>query len=166
MNKIEEIAQAIRTDLKHVGIKGFSVSRKFFAADIAVIIKLPKSAYIPADDFVKKYRITRMPVEARNNRGMVELISAAAYRCLSPDEQEKVRISAARREYQRKAESEHTFYGCFAAPETTVYTPETVEILKKIKNIIEIYHYDKSDLMIDYVDTNFSYAIRTKPTAK
>lgn len=48
----------------------------------------------------------------------------------------------------------------------TVYTPQTMEIIKKVNSIINAYRYDESNAMVDYFDTNFYYTIRTKPLVK
>ena len=161
MNKIE-IAQAIRADLKRAGIKGISVSRKYLAADIAVIIKLPKSAFITAEEFAEKFEIC-FPAEILDENGRKDLISLSSYLGFSPAQQEKIRTSAAKLEYSKQTENECSFYGDYRAGKNSVYTPETERMLEKINTIVKSYHYDRSNAMVDYIDTNFYYCIVTKP---
>ena len=161
MNKTE-IAKAIRADLKRAGIKGVSVSRKYLAADIAVIIKLSKSDFITAEEFAEKFEIC-FPVEILDKNGMKDLISLSSYLGFSPAQQEKIRTSAAKLEYSQKTENECSFYGDYHASKNSIYTPETERILEKINTIVKSYNYDRSNAMVDYIDTNFYYCIVTKP---
>lgn len=80
----------------------------------------------------------------------------------SAEEQERIRIAAAKYAYKREAESENDL-NIYHLDKYKVYTAETIEIIKKVNSIITAYRYDESNSMVDYFDTNFYYDIHTKP---
>lgn len=166
-----DLSKAIREDIKSAGIKGASVRCETYSGgqSITVTLSLPTSAYVSEEQFIADYRIPTSAgwIYYDDENGKSQTIHIDKYYSCetSYDEQEQIRIGAARREYKREAESENALNECHL-DKYTVYTPETLEIIKKVNSIILAYRYDESNAMVDYFDTNFYYDIRTKPTAK
>lgn len=109
--------------------------------------------------------ITGEKTEDEDGKGQTISISDYYSSKTSAAEQEKIRISAAACEYHREAESENDV-NYYHIDKYKVYTPETMEIIKKVNSIVSAYRYDESNAMVDYFDTNFYYSIYTKPTSK
>lgn len=166
-----DLSKAIREDIKAAGIKGASVRCKTYSGgqSITVTLSLPASAYVTKEQFAADYRIPTSAswIYYEDEDGKSQTISISDYysRKTSAEEQEKIRISAAASEYHREAEIENEL-NQYHLDKYTVYTPQTMEIIKKVNSIINAYRYDESNAMVDYFDTNFYYTIRTKPLVK
>lgn len=165
-----DLSKAIREDIKAAGIKGASVRCKSYSGgqSITVTLSLPQSAYVSKEQFAADYRISPSFcwIDYEDEDGKTQTIHIDKYysRETSAEEQEKIRIAAAKYEYKRKAESENDL-NQYHLDKYTVYTSATMEIIKKINSIISAYRYDESNAMVDYFDTNFYYSIVTKPIA-
>lgn len=166
-----DLSKAIREDLKVAGIKGASVRCKSYSGgqSITVTLSLPQSAYVGKEQFAVDYRIPTSAswiyYEDEDGKSQTMHIDKYYSRETSADEREKIRISAAASEYSREAESENDL-NIFHLDKYKVYTPETMETIKKVNSIISAYRYDESNAMVDYFDTNFYYSIVTKPLVK
>lgn len=166
-----DLSKAIREDIKVAGIKGASVRCKSYSGgqSITVTLSLPQSAYVSAEQFAAEYRISTSFcwIDYEDEDGKIQTIHIDKYysRETSADEREKIRIAAAKYEYKRKAESENDL-NQYHLDKYTVFTPETMETIKKVNSIIAAYRYDESNAMVDYFDTNFYYTICTKPMSK
>jgi hypothetical protein len=163
-----DLSKAIREDIKAAGIKGASVRCKTYSGgkSITVTLSLPASAYVTKEQFAADYRIPASAswiyYEEEDGKGQTISISDYYSREISAAEQEKIRISAAVYEYHRAAESEIEV-NQYHLDKYTIYTPATLEIIKKVNAIICAYRYDESNAMVDYFNTNFYYDIVTKP---
>lgn len=163
-----DLSKAIREDIKAAGIKGASVRCKTYSGgqSITVTLSLPAPAYVTKEQFAVDYRIPTSAnwIYYEDEDGKSQTIHIDKYysRETSGEEQEKIRIAAAASEYHREAEIEIEL-NQYHLDKYTVYTPETIEIIKKINSIISAYRYDESNAMVDYFDTNFYYSIVTKP---
>lgn len=166
-----DLSKAIREDIKAAGIKGASVRCKSYSGgqSITVTLSLPASAYVTKEQFAADYRISTSAswiyYEDENGIGKTMHIDKYYSRETSVDEQEKIRISAAASEYHREAEIENEL-NVYHLDKYKVYTPSTMETIKKVNSIISTYRYDESNAMVDYYDTNFYYGIVTKPMSK
>lgn len=166
-----DLSKAIREDIKAAGIKGASVRCKSYSGgqSITVTLSLPASAYVSKEQFAADYRIPTSAswIYYEDEDGKIQTIHVSDYYSseISAEEQEKIRLSAAACEYHREAESENDV-NYYHIDKYTVYTPETMETIKKVKSIIAAYRYDESNAMVDYFETNFYYTICTKPMSK
>lgn len=166
-----DLSKAIREDIKAAEIKGASVRCKSYSGgqSITVTLSLPASAYVTKEQFAADYRIPTSAswIYYEDEDGKSQTISISDYysREISAEGQEKIRISAAASEYHREAEIENEL-NQYHLDKYTVYTPQTMEIIKKVNSIINAYRYDESNSMVDYFDTNFYYTICTKPISK
>lgn len=163
-----DLSKAIREDIKAAGIKGASVRCKSYSGgqSITVTLTLPESAYVSREMFVDNYRISTSAdwIDYEDEDGKHQTIHIDEYYSnrISAEEKEKIRISAALYKYKREAESESDL-NVYHLDKYNVYTAETIEIIKKVQAIITAYHYDESNAMVDYFNTNFYYYIVTKP---
>lgn len=168
-----DLSKAIREDLKRAGIKGASVRCKSYSGgqSITATLKLPKSAYVPREQFIIDYRVNNSAdwiyyaeLDENGNETGDETININKYYSdeITAEQQEKIRIGAAICEYRREAERENEI-NHYYIDEYRVFTAETLKTLKKVVSIIEAYRYDKSNAMVDYFDTNFYFDIVTKP---
>lgn len=166
-----DLSKAIREDIKAAGIKGASVRCKSYSGgqSITVTLSLPASAYVSAKQFAAEYRVSTSFcwIAYEDEDGKIQTIHVDKYysREISAEEQEKIRIAAAKYAYKREAESENDL-NCYHLDKYKVYTAETMETIERVKSIICAYRYDKSNSMVDYFDTNFYYTICTKPMSK
>lgn len=166
-----DLSKAIREDIKAAGIKGASVRCKSYSGgqSITVTLSLPASAYVTKEQFAADYRIPTSAswIYYEDEDGKNQTIHVDKYYSseTSADEQERIRIAAAKCEYSREAESENDL-NIYHLDKYKVYTAETMEIIKKVNSIISAYRYDESNAMVDYFDTNFYYDIHTKPLEK
>lgn len=163
-----DLSKAIREDIKAAGIKGASVRCKSYSGgqSITVTLSLPASAYVTKEQFAVDYRISPsfcwIDYEDENGNSQSMHIEEYYSDKTSAEEQERIRISAAALEYHREAESENNV-NYYHIDKYKVYSPETMEIIKKVNTIVTAYRYDESNSMVDYFDTNFYYDIVTKP---
>lgn len=163
-----DLSKAIREDIKAAGIKGASVRCKSYPGgqSITVTLSLPASAYVTKEQFAVDYRISPsfcwIDYEDENGNSQSMHIEEYYSDKTSAEEQERIRISAAALEYHREAESENNV-NYYHIDKYKVYSPETMEIIKKVNTIVTAYRYDESNSMVDYFDTNFYYDIVTKP---
>lgn len=163
-----DLSKAIREDIKAAGIKGASVRCKSYSGgqSITVTLSLPASAYVSKEQFAVDYRIPTSAswiyYEDEDGKSQTMHIEKYYSRETSAEEQERIRIAAAKYAYKREAESENDL-NIYHLDKYKVYTTETIEIIKKVNSIITAYRYDESNSMVDYFDTNFYYDIHTKP---
>lgn len=166
-----DLSKAIRADIKAAGIKGASVRCKTYSGgqSITVTLSLPQSAYVTKQQFAVDYRIPTSAswIYYEDEDGKSQTIHVGKYYSneTSAEEQERIRISAAASEYHREAEIENEL-NVYHLDKYKVYTPATMETIKKVNSIINAYRYDESNAMVDYFDTNFYYTICTKPISK
>lgn len=163
-----DLSKAIREDIKAAGIKGASVRCKSYSGgqSITVTLSLPQSAYVGKEQFAVDYRISPSFcwIDYEDEDGKFQSIHVEKYYSseTSAEEQERIRIAAAKYAYKREAESENDL-NIYHLDKYGVYTAETMETIKKVNSIISAYRYDESNSMVDYFDTNFYYDIHTKP---
>lgn len=163
-----DLSKAIREDIKAAGIKGASVRCKTYSGgqSITVTLSLPTTAYVTKQQFAVDYRIPTSAswIDYEDEDGKFQSIHVGKYYSseTSADEQERIRISAAKYAYKREAESVNDL-NCYHLDKYKVYTPETMKIIERVNSIILAYRYDESNSMVDYFDTNFYYDIHTKP---
>lgn len=157
-------AKAFREEFKRAGIKNISVrtSKSTYIDSYNITFKLPRSAYVSVAEFVTDYKINWGKAWTYYKDGeKTKEIYTHDIPTLSPEEQERVRQGAAVYEYT--SETKEIDINHYHLESHKVFTSQTLEVIKKIKNIVEAYRYDESSSMVDYFDTNFYYSITVKP---
>ena len=157
-----DLSAAIRADIKKAGIKGVTVSCKSYAGGqtITATIRVTPSEYITEQEFIDAYQIKGSQHWIYYGENC-ESIHRERFWSLDWEEQERIRIAAAAREYLLATTKEQN-----VRPEWVDYlTPTAKAKLERVAGIIAAYRYDCSNSMVDYFDTNFYYDTVLKPVA-
>ena len=149
-----ELSKAIREELKRQGIKGVSVSCKTYSGGQSVRVKVAASTadYISREEYTASYRINDAGHWLTTEDG--QSISRDTWYTLDGDEQRRTLASHARREYDYS--TTHSIdINYYHIDNYTEYTEAFRAKLHKINAVLDTYHYDDSNSMVDYFDTNF-----------
>lgn len=155
-----DLSAAVRADLKKAGIKGTSCKIHTYSGgqSLTVTVKVSAADFLTFEQYLENYRI-------KGSQAWIyldgECIHSDKYWGADGEEQERIRVAAAARDY-RKATTEEAAYRVSWIDFLTDAAKKTVE---RIDAIISAYRYDCSNGMVDYFDTNFYYDIRLKPVA-
>lgn len=156
-----DLSAAVREDLKKAGIKGTSCKIHTYAGgqNLTVTVRVNPADFLSFEQYLDNYRIKGSQAWIYLDNG--EYIHCDKYWGADGDEQERIRRSAAQRDY-RKVTTEEAAYTLGWIDFLTEAAKKTVE---RIDAIVSAYRYDCSNGMVDYFDTNFYYDIRLKPVA-
>ena len=152
-----ELSKAIREELKAQGIKGVSVSCKTFSGGQKVTIKVKATAadFIGRDEYINDYAAGKYGLSAAwfyTEDG--ESVHRDKLFSLSNEEQRRIIRSHAAREYD-SAVSGRTDINHYRIDDNKIYTEAFRVKLHKINAVLDTYHYDDSNSMVDYFNTNF-----------
>lgn len=153
-----ELSKAIREELKAAGIKGASVSCQTYSGGQHLYIKLntTESDFVSLEEYIASYRIKCI--------GWIwlgdESVHIDKYFSMDSEQQEKIRRQAAEAEYKRSLRGIDINH--YHKDNYTEFSDSFKAKLEKVQGIIEMYHFDESNSMVDYFHTNFYYTIRTK----
>ena len=152
-----ELSKAIREELKAQGIKGVSVSCKTFSGGQEVTIKVKATAadFIGRDEYINDYAAGKYGLSAAwfyTEDG--KSIHRDNLFSLSDEEQRRIIRSHAAREYD-SAVSGRTEINHYRIDDNKIYTEAFRVKLHRINAVLDAYHYDGSNSMVDYFDTNF-----------
>lgn len=156
-----DLSKAIREDLKAAGIKGVSVRCKSYSGGQSITATITFQPEDLADPkaYLENYRITAGQAWIWTGD---ESIHVDRYYAASAEEQHAIRYAAAKCEYIKYATTEQMI-NHYHTDKYSEFSPAFMEKLRKILGIIQAYHYDESNAMVDYFNTNFYYNIYTKP---
>lgn len=149
-----DLSKAIREELKRQGIKGVSVSCKTYSGGQSVRVKVAASTadYISREEYTASYRINDADHWLTTEDG--QRISRDTWYTLDGDEQRRTLASHARREYDYS--TTHSIdINYYHIDNYTEYTEAFRAKLHKINAVLDTFHYDDSNGMVDYFDTNF-----------
>ena len=157
-----DLSAAIRADIKAAGIKGVTVKCHTYTGgqNLTATIKVTPDDYIDRDQFIDTYRVkySQAWIYYGDNS---EYIHVDKYFALDAAEQERIRVSAAIRDWNRNTTQEQNV----SISRVDWLKAEVFQKLKAVEAIIAAYRYDNSNSMVDYFDTNFYYDLRLKPVA-
>ena len=157
-----DLSAAIRADIKAAGIKGVTVKCHSYSGgqNLTATIKVAPSDFISREQFIENYRIkySQAWIYYGDNG---EYIHVDKYFALDGEEQERIRIDAAIRDWNHNTTQEQNV----SISRVDWLKAEVLQKLKAIEAIISAYRYDNSNSMVDYFDTNFYYDLRLKPVA-
>ena len=157
-----DLSAAIRADIKAAGLKGVTIKCHSYSGGqtLTATIKTSEADYVDRDQFIDAYRIkySQAWIYYGDNS---EYIHVDKYFALDAAEQERIRISAAIRDWNRNTTQEQNV----SISRVDWLNAEVLQKLKAIETIIAAYRYDNSNSMVDYFDTNFYYDLRLKPVA-
>ena len=154
-----DLSKAIREELKRQGIKGVSVSCKTFSGGQEVTIKVKATAadFIGRDEYINDYAAGKYGLSAAwfyTEDGESIHYSALFSDKYSNEEQQRIIRSHAAREYDYYISGSHDI-NHYRIDDNKIYTEAFRAKLHKINAVLDTYHYDDSNGMVDYFDTNF-----------
>lgn len=158
-----ELSAAIRADIKRAGIKGVTVSCKTYTGGQALTVTIKATAALLRSraDYVAAYRIPAgMPWI---DTGDGPAIHSGTYWDMPAADQERIRAAAAAYAYDcAMSRSYNTVNQYHLEMSADWLNADGLRLLRAVDNIIRAYHYDGSNSMVDYFDTNFYYDIHVK----
>lgn len=153
-----ELSKAIREELKAQGIKGVSVSCKTFSGGQEVKIKVKAAAkdFTGRDEYIEMYAAGKIgfPNWFTTEDGEDVHCSNLFSSKYSGEEQQRIIRSHAAREYDSTV-SGRTDINHYRIDDNKIYTEAFRAKLHRINAVLDAYHYDDSNSMVDYFDTNF-----------
>lgn len=156
-----DLSAAVREDLKKAGIKGASVRVHTYSGgqNLTVTLKCTPEDYLSFAEYLERYRITGS--QAWINLSPSEYIHSDKYWAADSDERERIRVAAARYDYEKATTKEQ----CHRIGWVDWLTDAAKKRMEQVDAIINAYRYDCSNSMVDYFDANFYYDICLKPVA-
>ena len=157
-----DLSAAIRADIKAADIKGVTVKCHTYTGGqtLTATIKVSPADFISREQFIEDYRIKYSQYWIYYGENS-ESIHVDKYFALDGDEQERIRVAAAEREWNQNTTKEQDVRLSWC----NWLTDTAMKKLQAIDSIIAAYRYDNSNGMVDYFDTNFYYDLRLKPVA-
>ena len=149
-----DLSKAIREELKRQGIKGCSVSCKTYSGGQSVRVRVNATAadFVSRDEYINNYSCNDIGYWLYTEDG--EQIHRDKWFALDADEQQRTLASHARREYDYS--TTHSIdINYYHIDNYTEYTEAFRAKLHKINAVLDTFHYDDSNGMVDYFDTNF-----------
>ena len=156
-----EMSKAIREELKAQGIKGVSVSCKTYTGGQRITVKVKAAGdFIGRDEYINDYAAGKYGLSAAwfytEDGGSVHRDKLFS---LSNEEQRRI-IRSAAREYD-SAVSGRTDINHYRIDDNKIYTEAFRAKLHRINAVLDTFHYDDSNSIVDYFDTNFYYNLQT-----
>nr|DAH25262.1 MAG TPA: hypothetical protein [Caudoviricetes sp.] len=158
-----ELSAAIRADLKRAGIKGVTVSCKTYSGgqNITATIKAPAALLRDRSEYIADYRVS--PSMAWIYTGDGQPMHCNTFWALDAAEQERLRAAAAAYSYDCAMTRDYNTVNQYHIDGTADFlNADGLALVKRVNDIIRAYHYDKSNSMVDYFDTNFYYDLHVK----
>lgn len=159
-----ELSKAIREELKRQGVKGCSVSCKTYSGGQTVRVKVATTAadFVNREDYINDYDCNDLGYWLVTEDG--EQIHRDKWFTLDGSEQQRTLRSHAARSYDYSYNHNNVINHHYV-DEYTEYTEAFRAKLHKINAILDTYHYDDSNGMVDYFNTNFYRDIEVKAVA-
>ena len=164
-----DLAAAIRADIKAAGIKGVTVSYKSYSGgqSITATITIERGdlTETPKADPTRHYicELERSLYKWNSQYIDGDCITLKEFAAMSEAEKEAAALKYQKsiRERFAKPQSLNQYYT--SAEDNPELTPAFLAKVNKVLDIIRAYHYDGSNSMVDYFDTNFYYYLKIKP---
>lgn len=158
----DEIIVRIKNDLKIAGIKATIRRSRGIITNFAVTVKLGKNDLLGYDEYIEKYRIRECYGRITVGEGK-DIWSEDFYK-LPMDDREQITKAAAAYDYKYYITEAKDGADLHNFEKGKLLTLSALDMLERVKTIIQAYHYDDGDVMRDYFDTNFYYSIYIKAT--
>ena len=149
-----ELSKAIREELKRQGIKGVTVSCKTYSGGQSVRVRVNATAtdFVSCDEYINNYSCNDIGYWLYTEDG--EQIHREKWFALDGDEQQRTLRSHAAREYDFYISGSHDI-NHYKIENSKIYTEAFRAKLSRINAVLDTFHYDDSNSMVDYFDTNF-----------
>lgn len=152
-----ELTAAIRADFKVAGLKGVTVRQYHGGSGIAVTVPLTTADLVTVDEYAEIWQPSGYWIDTKNGS-----ISRDTYYAMTAAEQAEIRHQVAHAEITRYQSTEQSI-NHYYIDKYTHLTPGYRAKLHQVLDIVSQYHYDGSNSMVDYFDTNFYLTLYTKP---
>ena len=154
-----DLSAAVRADLKAAGIKGVTVKCNTYAGgqSLAITCKFAPGDYLPRSEFIENYRIRGNCYWVQTSTGSIHIDQ---YYAMNAEDQERIRVEAAEREYIYVTTTEQQIH---SVSRVNYLTDDAKKKLERVDAIVAAYNYDCSNSMVDYFETNFYWTIYGKP---
>lgn len=152
-----DLTAAIRADLKAAGLKGVTV-RKCSGDGITITVSISPSDLLTVEEYAETWKPAGYWIDTPNG----SIHRDTYYYSMAAAEQQEIRRQAAQAEITRYRTEEQEI-NHYHVDDYTHLTPDYRAKLHKILDIVGQYHYDSSNSMVDYFDTNFYLSLYTKP---
>lgn len=149
-----ELSKAIREELKRQGIKGVTVSCKTYSGGQSVRVRVNATAtdFVSRDEYINNYSCNDIGYWLYTEDG--EQIHREKWFALDGDEQQRTLRSHAAREYDYYISGSHDI-NHYRIDDNKIYTEAFRAKLHRINAVLDAFHHDDSNSMVDYFDTNF-----------
>lgn len=152
-----DLSREIRKDIKDSGVKGVTVGCQTYSGGQSVRVKFKTKPedFVTFEDYVENFTERDLPYWVRLEDGTSVDRSDVFY---LPEEKRKHVIElAAKQSYDRfRVEKKYPeTLNHYCIDDYHMFTDEFLKKVHKVNSILDSYHYDDSNGMVDYFDTNF-----------
>ena len=161
---------AIREDIKAAGIKGVTAREEPSGCTpcYTFTVKVTPEDIIPRDQFVNAYELKFRFGKVYLGNG--KYVDTNDLNRMSIEEYQATKMQAANAAYDKIAKDLDNYgngmsLGSITHADLPEFTEELNEKIHKVFQIVEAYHWDESNAMVDYFNTNFYYSVVAKGKA-
>lgn len=161
---------AIREDIKAAGIKGVTARKdpRGYTPHYTFTVKVTSEDIIPREQFINAYEFNFRFGKVYLGNG--KHVGTNDLNRMSIEEYQTTKIQAANAAYDKIAKDldnygEGMSLGSGAYTDSPEFTEELNKKIHKVFQIVEAYHWDESNAMVDYFNANFYYSVVAKKKA-
>ena len=165
----KDLSAAIRADLKAAGVKGVTIACESYSGGQSIhatfTIERSDLTEAPTEDATRAHTCEFERLLYRWNYWQVggECITLERFQSMTEAEQTETALKYCAEQRERYANRQSLNHYHMTQEENPELSPAFLAKVNKVLAIIGAYHYDASNNMVDYFDTNFYYDLHTKP---
>lgn len=164
-----DLSAAIRADLKAAGIKGVTVSCESYSMGqtihATITIERNDLTEAPTADPNRYYLCELERILYRWNYWHIggESVTLEQFQQMTEEEKTAIALQYQREEREKYGKRRDLNTHRTEPKDCPEFTAAFLAKINRVLAIIQAYHYDASNSMVDYFDTNFYYDLHTKP---
>ena len=165
----KDLSAAIRSDLKAAGVKGVTIACESYSGGQSIhatfTIERSDLTEAPTEDATRAHTCEFERLLYRWNYWQVggECITLEQFQSMTEAEQTATALKYCAEQRERYANRQSLNHYHMTQEENPELSPAFLAKVNKVLAIMGAYHYDASNSMVDYFDTNFYYDLHTKP---
>lgn len=165
----KELSAAIRADLKAAGVKGVTIACESYSGGQSIhatfTVERSDTSEAPTADPTRHYTCEFERILYRWNYWTVggEQITLDRFQKMTEAEQTETALKYHAEQRERYAKKQSLNHYHMTQEENPELSAAFIAKVQKVLAIIGAYHYDASNSMVDYFETNFYYELHTKP---
>ena len=165
----KDLSAAIRADLKAAGIKGVTIACESYSGGQSIhatfTVERSDTSEAPTADPTRHYTCEFERILYRWNYWTVggEQITLDRFQKMTEAEQTETALKYHAEQRERYAKKQSLNHYHMTQEENPELSAAFIAKVQKVLAIIGAYHYDASNSMVDYFETNFYYELHTKP---